>query len=149
MGLHFASLRCAVGVVEGSSVNIYREQWEKVAAASAVARKIIIVQNCSNSLYPSQPDGACFEIAGRWSDAALCGCGRVGALTCPERASVVRASNSAERSARPDTATFCGLRPGVWEYLEDTCWCSAHPPDKLGINSRSRRQHHNLRRKSL
>ena len=74
---------------------------EKVAAASVVARKIIIVENCSNSLYPSQPDGACFEIAGRWSDAALCGCGRVGALTCPERASVVRASNSAERSARP------------------------------------------------
>ena len=106
-----------MGVVEGSSVNIYREQWEKVAAASVVARKIIIVEkvaaasvvarkiiiveNCSNSLYPSQPDGACFEIAGRWSDAALCGCGRVGALTCPERASVVRASNSAERSARP------------------------------------------------
>ena len=89
-----------MGVVEGSSVNIYREQWEKVAAASVVARKIIIVENCSNSLYPSQPDGACFEIAGRWSDAALCGCGRVGALTCPERASVVRASNSDERSAR-------------------------------------------------
>ena len=27
-----------MGVVEGSSVNIYREQWEKVAAASVVAR---------------------------------------------------------------------------------------------------------------
>ena len=61
----------------------------------------MIVENCSNSLYPSQPGGACFETGGRWSDAALCGCGRVGALTCPERASVVRASNSAERSARP------------------------------------------------
>ena len=43
-----------MGVVEGSSVNLYREQWEKVAAASVVGRKIIIVENCSNSLYPSQ-----------------------------------------------------------------------------------------------
>ena len=102
-----------MGVVEGSSVNIYMEQWEKVAAASVVARKIIIVENCSNSLYPSQPDGACFEIASRWSDAALCGCGRVVALTCPERASVVRASNSSERSARPVSGHF----------LRDPPWC--------------------------
>ena len=43
-----------MGVVEGSSVDLYREQCEKVAAASVVARKIIIVENCSNSLYPSQ-----------------------------------------------------------------------------------------------
>ena len=53
-----------MGVVEGSSVNIYREQWEKVAAASVVARKIIIVENCSNSLYPSQakPNHKLFNI---------------------------------------------------------------------------------------
>ena len=85
-------------MVEGSSVNIYRDQMEKVAAASVIARKSIVVEN--NSLSPSQPGGTCFEIAGRWSDAAVFGCGHVGALTCPERASVVRASNSAERSAR-------------------------------------------------
>ena len=42
-----------MGVVEGSSVNLYREQCEKVAAASVVARKNIIVENCSNTLYPS------------------------------------------------------------------------------------------------
>ena len=122
---------------------------EKVAAASVVARKIIIVENCSNSLYPSQPDGACFEIAGRWSDAALCGCGRVGALTCPERASLVRASNSAARSARPVSGHLLRAPPRcVWEYLEETCWCSALPPNKLSINSRSGRQQHNFRRKA-
>ena len=148
MGLHFAALRCAVGVVEGSSGNFYKEQWEKVAAAAMIAKKIIIVKNCSNSLYPSQPDGACFEIAGRWSDAALCGCGRVGALACPERASVVRASNSSDTPPGLSAATFCGLRPGVWEYLQDTCWCSALPPKKLSINSRSGRQQHNFRRKA-
>ena len=101
-------------------MNIYREQWEKVAAASVIARKINIVENCSNSLYPSQPDGACFEIAGRWSDAALCGCGRVGALTCPERASVVRASNSAERSARPVSGHLLRAPPrcgNIWKRL--------------------------------
>ena len=43
-----------MGVVEGSSVNLYREQCEEVAAASVVAGKSIIVENCSNSLYPSQ-----------------------------------------------------------------------------------------------
>ena len=86
-------------MVEGSSVNIYRDQREKVAAASVIARKSIVVEN--NSLYPGQPGGTCFEMAGRWSDAAVCGCGHVGALTCPERASVVRASNSCEGSARP------------------------------------------------
>ena len=37
-----------MGVVEGSSVKFYREQCEKVAAASVVARKNIIVENCSN-----------------------------------------------------------------------------------------------------
>ena len=37
-------------------MNIYREQWEKVAAASVIARKIIIVENCSNSLHPSQAE---------------------------------------------------------------------------------------------
>ena len=105
---------------------------EKVAAASVVARKIIIVENCSNSLYPSQPDGACFEIAGRWSDAALCGCGRVGALTCPERASVVRAANSAERSARPVSGHLLLAPPNVWKYLEETCWCTAGCAVSLG-----------------
>ena len=35
-------------------MNVYREQCEKVAAASVVARKSIIVENCSNSLYPGQ-----------------------------------------------------------------------------------------------
>ena len=121
---------------------------EKVAAASVVARKFIFIENCSNSVYRSQPDGACFEIAGRWSDAALCGCGRIGALTCPERASVVRASNSAERSPGLSAATFCGLRPGVWEYLEETCRCSALPPNYLSVNSRSGRQQHTFRRKA-
>ena len=43
-----------MGVIEGSSDNFYREQCEKVAAASVVARKSIIVENCRNSLYPSQ-----------------------------------------------------------------------------------------------
>ena len=43
-----------MGAIEGSSVNMYREHWETVTAASVVARKIIIVENCSNSLYPSQ-----------------------------------------------------------------------------------------------
>ena len=57
LGLHFAPLRCAVGVVEAISENLYREQCETLAGAEIIRRKNIIFKNCSNTLYASHCRG--------------------------------------------------------------------------------------------
>ena len=62
-----------------------------------------VAQTPQEVVHVAGPPGGLRRSAGQTAEhgAALCGCGRVESLTCPERASVVRASNSAERSVRP------------------------------------------------